>query len=159
MGEAGGQGITVSGNTYWLAPDTEGRLVSINGAATASYVYDAVGNQVRATVGGLTTTYISNYYEWNGAAGVKYYYACAERVAMRDAGNALYFLLADTRMATQLIIPTLRAIVQSADAKRARLKAAIQPRPRPRRTTMSKEHTLKLARMEAVQTARIIRTS
>src|SRR5207244_12681060 len=63
--------------------------------AVQSSVYDGDGNRVQATMGGVTTVYLGNYYEWNGSAGVKYYYAEGGRVAMRDASSTLYFLLGD----------------------------------------------------------------
>ena len=47
------------------------------------------------TSGSTTTTYIGNYYEWDGSAGTKYYYAGEQRVAMRNAAGTLYFLLQD----------------------------------------------------------------
>jgi hypothetical protein len=36
----------------------------VSGATTASFVYDGDGKRVKGTAGGLTTTYIGNYYEW-----------------------------------------------------------------------------------------------
>ncbi len=86
---------TVGSSVYVLSYDPENRLTGVSGAATANMLYDGDGSRVRATIGGLTTTYLSNYYEWTGTAGVKYYYAGSERVAMRDAGGTLYFLLGD----------------------------------------------------------------
>jgi RHS repeat-associated protein len=66
-----------------------------SGCKGETYVYDGDGNRVKSTVSGVTTTYIGNYYEWNGSAGVKYYYANGNRVAMRDAAGTLYFLIND----------------------------------------------------------------
>ena len=43
----------------------------------------------------MTTEYLSNDYEWNGTAGVKYYYAGSEWVAMHDATGTVYFLLGE----------------------------------------------------------------
>ena len=59
---------------------------------------------MRATIGGVIITYLSNYYEWTGTAGVKYYYAGSERVAMRDTGGMLYFLLGDPLGSTSKVV-------------------------------------------------------
>jgi hypothetical protein len=69
------------------------RLVGGGGQATAAFVYD--GNRVKSTIVGVTTVYLGSYYEWNGSAGIKYYYAGLERVVMLDAAGTLYFLLGD----------------------------------------------------------------
>ena len=52
-------------STYNLGYDAENRLTSVSGAATATFVYDGDGNRVKATVGGVTTTYIGSYAEWS----------------------------------------------------------------------------------------------
>jgi hypothetical protein len=59
----------------------------------ATFVYDADGQRVKATVGGVTTGYVGNYYEI-GSSIRKYYYLGGLRVAMRD-GRTLSFLLGD----------------------------------------------------------------
>ena len=41
----------------------------------ASFVYDGDGNQVKSTIGALTTTFVCNYYEVAGTQVNKYYYA------------------------------------------------------------------------------------
>src|SRR4030095_16548237 len=84
--------------------DAEPELHRIDiGAATATFVYDGDGQQVRGTGGGITTTYISNYYEWNTNTGLakKYYYADGQRVAMRDNAT-LSFILTDHLGSTSL---------------------------------------------------------
>jgi hypothetical protein len=57
----------------------------VSGATTASFGYDGDGKRVMGFEGGVTTVYIGNYFEWKGSIStmVKYYYAGAERVAMR----------------------------------------------------------------------------
>ena len=85
-----------------LAYDAENRVTGITGSGiSASYVYDGRacpersrrGQRVKATVGGVTTVYIGNYYERdNGTTVRKYYYAGAVRVAMRTSGNTFYLL-------------------------------------------------------------------
>ncbi len=77
-----------------LAYDAENHVTSITGSGiNANYVYDGDGKRVKATVGGVTTVYIGNYYERdNGTTVRKYYYAGAVRVAMRTGGNTFYLL-------------------------------------------------------------------
>ncbi len=77
-----------------LACDAENRVTSITGSGVnATYVYDGDGKRVKATVGGVTTVYIGNYYERdNGTTVRKYYYAGAVRVAMRTGVNTFYLL-------------------------------------------------------------------
>jgi len=60
----------------------------------AAYVYDGDGVRVKATVNGVTTVCIGNYYEQTGSTIRKYYYHAGKRVAMRD-GSTLYWLLTD----------------------------------------------------------------
>ena len=50
-------------------------------------MYDGDGNRVKGTVGGVTTAYIGNYYEWNGTAAQKTYYAGSTRVAVQEMTN------------------------------------------------------------------------
>lgn len=68
------------------------RLVSVSGAATASFSYDADGKQVKAVVDGVTTYYIGNHYEVKNNIVTKYYFAGATRLAVRTGGT-LSFLL------------------------------------------------------------------
>ena len=77
-----------------LAYDVENHVTSITSSGVnATYVYDGDGKRVKATVGGVTTVYIGNYYERdNGTTVRKYYYAGAVRVAMRVGGNTFYLL-------------------------------------------------------------------
>ncbi len=55
-------------------------------------------------MGGVTTYYVGNYYEWTGSmtSMVKYYYAGGQRVAMRQGSSTLYFLLGDHLGSTSL---------------------------------------------------------
>jgi hypothetical protein len=46
-------------------------------------------------VAGVTTVYIGNYYEWTSSTSRKYYYAGAQRLAVRDGAGTLSFLLGD----------------------------------------------------------------
>jgi YD repeat-containing protein len=94
----------ISGSTYNLTYDAENRLTGVSGAATATFVYDGDGKRVKGTVGGVTITYIGNYYEWSGSTATSYYYAGSARVAMRQ-GSTLSYLFADhasTALSTSL---------------------------------------------------------
>jgi len=86
----------IAGSTTNYAYDAENRMVSVSGAASATFVYDGDGNRVKGVVGGVTTTYIGNYFEWSGSTSTmkKYYYAGGTRVAERK-GTTLYWLLSD----------------------------------------------------------------
>ncbi len=78
--------------------------------ASANFSYDGDGNRVRATAGGVTTTYIGNYFEWTGSAGSmkKYYYADGARMAMRTGSTpgktGLTWLLGDHLGSTNLMV-------------------------------------------------------
>jgi hypothetical protein len=56
---------------------SENRLSGVGGGASATFVYDSHGNQVKGTAGGVTTYYVGNYFEWTGSTStmVKYYSA------------------------------------------------------------------------------------
>ena len=84
----------VGGQSFTLNYDAENRLVSVTGAATASFSYDADGKQVIGTVNGVTTYYVGNHYEVKNDVVTKYYFAGATRLAVRTGGT-LSFLLAD----------------------------------------------------------------
>jgi len=60
------------------------------------------GNRVKSVLGGVTTYYVGNYYEYvNSSTTKKYYYAGGQRVAMRN-NNTLYYLLGDHLGSTSL---------------------------------------------------------
>jgi RHS repeat-associated protein len=84
----------VGGQSFTLNYDSENRLVTVTGAATASFSYDADGRQVIGTVNGVTTYYVGNHYEKKNNVVTKYYFAGATRLAMRT-GDTLSFLLGD----------------------------------------------------------------
>ena len=90
------EGIVMSAGSTSYTFDAENRMVSVSGAAAATFVYDGDGNRVKGVVGGVTTTYIGNYFEWSGSTSTmkKYYYAGGTRVAERK-GTTLYWLLSD----------------------------------------------------------------
>jgi RHS repeat-associated protein len=72
--------------------DAENRLVSVTGASTANFYYDADGAQVKTTVNGVTTYYVGNHYEVKNSVVTKYYFAGSTRLAVRTNGT-LSFLL------------------------------------------------------------------
>jgi RHS repeat-associated protein len=92
--DANGNMITrhVGTQNFNLAYDAENRLVSVTGAATASFVYDADGKQVKSIVGGVTTYYVGNHYEVKNSVVTKYYFAGATRLAVRTNGTLSYLL-------------------------------------------------------------------
>jgi RHS repeat-associated protein len=57
---------------------------------------------VKGTVGGVTITYIGNYYEWSGSTATSYYYAGSVRVVMRQ-GSTLSYLFADQLGSTSVV--------------------------------------------------------
>jgi RHS repeat-associated protein len=100
---------TTGAGTYNLAYDAENRLSGVSGAATAAFVYDGDGRRVKGTVGGVTTTYIGNYFEWSGSAATmkKYYYAGGTRIAVRDGAGGgtagLLWLVGDHLGSTSVV--------------------------------------------------------
>lgn len=89
--------------TYNFTYNFENQLTGVSGGATASFVYDGDGARVKSTIGGVTTIYIGNYYEWTSTATKKYYYAGSQRVAMNDNGT-LRYLLGDHLGSTSLTV-------------------------------------------------------
>jgi RHS repeat-associated protein len=94
---------TVNGEAFNLGYDAENRLISVTGPnLTASFVYDADGRQVKATINGETTLYVGQHYEAvvNGAV-TKYYFAGTQRIALRKDG-VLNFVMGDHLGSTSL---------------------------------------------------------
>ena len=90
---------TVFGNISTLVYNYENQLTTVSGATSGSFSYDGDGKRVKGTVGGVTTAYVGNYFEWTSAGSTAYYYAGGQRIAMRRAGytsdNGLFWLLGD----------------------------------------------------------------
>jgi RHS repeat-associated protein len=86
-----------SGTSYTYGYDVENRLTTVSGGTTATFVYDGDGVRVKGTAGGVTTTYVGNYFEWTGSTSTmkKYYYAGATRIAMRTGTADPLWLLGD----------------------------------------------------------------
>ena len=76
----------------------------------ASFTYDGDGRQVKAVVGGVTTYYVGAHYQVDNGVVTKYYFAGAQRVAMRKNGT-LYYLLADHLGSTSITTNTSGALV------------------------------------------------
>ena len=95
---------TVTNALTWTY-DAENRLTQVSGAAAATFGYDGDGKRVKGTEGGTTTVYIGNYFEWKGSTStmVKYYYAGAERVAMRTGAADPLWLLGDHLGSTSVV--------------------------------------------------------
>ena len=55
----------------------------MSGAISASFTYNGNGNHVKATLGGVTTYYVGNHFEWRGSTStmMRYYYAGGQRGA------------------------------------------------------------------------------
>jgi RHS repeat-associated protein len=89
------------GLSYTQSWDPENRLTGVSSSASATFVYDGDGNRIKATLNGVTTAYLGNYYEWSNSAHKKYYYAGTQRIAVNDNGT-LYWLLGDHLGSTSL---------------------------------------------------------
>jgi hypothetical protein len=69
---------------------------------SAAFRYDGDGKRVKSTINGNTTTYfVGAHYEVSGSTNTKYYYAGAQRIAMRTSGT-LNYLLGDHLGSTSL---------------------------------------------------------
>jgi len=69
----------------------------------ATFVYDGDGKRVKSTINGTTTTYfVGSHYEVTNGVVTKYYYAGAQRIAMRTNGT-LSYLLGDHLGSTSLV--------------------------------------------------------
>ncbi len=75
----------------------QNRLVSVSGGTNASFVYDGDGVRVKGTVGGVTTAYVGNHFEWTGSTATmkKYYYAGSTRIAVRTGTADPLWLMGD----------------------------------------------------------------
>ncbi len=80
------------GARYFLAYDAENRLTSVSGTVSASFAYNGDGQRVSATIDTTNTTYIGGYFEWQGGVGTSYYFAGAQRIAMRTGTDVKYLL-------------------------------------------------------------------
>ena len=103
---------TVNGQTFNFGYDAENRLVSVSGAAVASFVYDGDGNRVQSTINGTTTTFIGNYYSVTDSIVTKNYYSGTQLIAVRK-GDALSYLLSDHLGSISLTVDSSRTVTAS----------------------------------------------
>jgi RHS repeat-associated protein len=96
--DANGNQITriIGSDTYTLIYDAENRLVEVkkNNTTIAQFTFDGDGRRVKSVIGGETTLFVGGHYEMQGTNISKYYFAGAQRIAMRKNGT-LNFLLSD----------------------------------------------------------------
>ncbi len=70
--------------------------------SNATFTYDGDGNRVKSIFNGTTATYfVGSYYEVTGSTVTKYYYAGAQRLALRSSGT-VYLMLGDHLGSTSL---------------------------------------------------------
>jgi RHS repeat-associated protein len=106
----------IGADTYAFAYDAENRMVEVKkttgGVTTtiASFVYDGDGARVQSTVNGQLTTFVGGYYEVQGSDITKYYFAGAERVAVRKDG-VLTYLAGDHLGSTSLVTDASGALI------------------------------------------------
>jgi RHS repeat-associated protein len=79
---------------YALSYDAENRLTSIakNNPTIATFVFDGDGKRVKSMVNGESTLFVGPHYEVTGTQVTKYYFAGAQRIAMRKDGTPSYML-------------------------------------------------------------------
>ena len=70
---------------------------------SADFTYDGDGRQVKSVINGVTTLFVGSHYQVENGVVVKYYFAGAQRIAMRKNGTLSYILtdhLGSTSMTT-----------------------------------------------------------
>jgi len=93
------------------------RVTRMTGGITESYTYDADGDRVAKTVGGVTTVYLQGLWEQIvGGASTRYYPFNDQIVAMRDsATNAVTYLHGDHLGSVSLATDNSGAVVSKQD--------------------------------------------
>jgi RHS repeat-associated protein len=104
--------------------DAENRITKVDGGATATYVYDALGHRVRKTTGGGSTDYIYNsegnvVAEWGPGCGsvcwtVGYIYFGGSLLAQYQSSTT-YFVRRDDLGSTRLLTKVDQSIYDSVD--------------------------------------------
>ncbi|MEN3334929.1 MAG: hypothetical protein V7641_4294 [Blastocatellia bacterium] len=119
--EAYGYGYDAAGNVttdgqHTYTYDSENRLVSVDGGATASYAYDQQNRRYQTTVGSAVTHVVWQgshvLSEYNGSTGtvlVDYIYAGSRLIAKVAGGTTSYFL--SDRLSARLTLNTSGAVV------------------------------------------------
>ncbi len=97
----------VGGITYTLTYDGENRLTGVAGPITsATFLYDASGNRVLATVNGETTAYIGGVYEHTDTgASTSTYAGSVIRRSGYASGNGVYTMLRDHLGSARVVTP------------------------------------------------------
>lgn len=97
---------TIAGVEYTLVYDYENRLSEVRQGETqiAGFLYDADGNRVKGTVGGVSTVYIAGVYEQSGSAATFYYESGAMRREGYAENNGVFYLLTDQVKSTSVIV-------------------------------------------------------
>jgi hypothetical protein len=90
--------------SYSLSYDAENRLSSVSGSGSVTFWYDGDGKRVKATQGGATTTYIGDYFEWDGATARVYYYAGGQRIGTRPGTGTVSYILSDNLGSTSVTL-------------------------------------------------------
>jgi len=76
--------------------DTENRLTSVTNGVTETYDYDADGERITRTTGGVTTVYLGGRWEETSAGAVKKYYPFNGTViVVRDSSAGVSYLHGD----------------------------------------------------------------
>ena len=84
--------------------------VKKNNVSMATFVYDGDGRRVKSTINGTTIYFVGAHYEVTGSTVTKYYFAGAQRVAMRS-GSTVNYLLTDHLGSTSLTTDTSGTLV------------------------------------------------
>lgn len=102
--------------------DAENRLISVDGGSTATYIYDANGQRVRKTVGGVSTDFlrdVSNNVvaEWSSTCSCwSVIHVYANNGLLAEYWNSTtYFVHKDHLGSTRLITDLNKAVVDSLD--------------------------------------------
>jgi RHS repeat-associated protein len=90
--------------SYGLSYDAENRLSSVSGSGSATFWYDGDGKRVKATQGAGTTTYIGDYFEWDGTTARVYYYAGGRRIGTRLGTGTVSYILSDSLGSTSVTL-------------------------------------------------------
>jgi RHS repeat-associated protein len=86
----------IGSDTFTLFYDAENRLTEVkkNNVTIAQFTFDGDGRRVKSVIGSETILFVGGHYEKQGTNVTKYYFAGAQRIAMRKNGT-LSFLLSD----------------------------------------------------------------
>ncbi len=96
---------TISGIAYTQTFDYDNRLTGVaGGSVNASFLYDADGNRVKGTVGGVTTVYLAGLYEWQNGAVTKYYEGGAFWRVGYTGDNGVFYVISDQVKSTSVFV-------------------------------------------------------